>query len=141
MLAIGSARFLLEGVAPVCGIFFDPPTDPFLPAVASCAFLEIPIFIPYASHLSGRNKSRYLTVKVRWRIAKSVERRSGNIQYRFRVIQGISADLGTSNAQNAKLEILIELKTPTMHVTLAKAADQAKPGSTGLKLRQTPRSR
>jgi hypothetical protein len=45
-----------------------------------------------------------------------------------RVIQGYFGRPAPSSAQNAKLEILIELKTPTVHVTLAKAADQAKSG-------------
>src|ERR1700733_1535070 len=40
----------------VCGIFFDPPTDPFLPVVAPCAFFQISIFIPWLSHLERRNK-------------------------------------------------------------------------------------
>jgi len=47
------------------------------------------------------------------------------------VIQGISADQHGPAGKNAKLEILIELKTPTVHVTLAKAAGQAKSAGTG----------
>ena len=30
----------------VCGILFDPPTDPLLPAVVPCAFFQSPVFIP-----------------------------------------------------------------------------------------------